>query len=147
MDLSPSTPLTTVLLIDDNDKDRTYYAKRIRMGIPDCMVLEARDGQSGLALYRSRKIDCILTEVYLPDMSGFELLIELVPRAIKPAVAVIILTRTVSKPLNALAMQLGAQGFFVKRFTSGDELRQIIPRTIARIGPDEKTRQQDDQIS
>ena len=35
MNISPgSSPLTTILLIDDNDKDRTYYAERIRIGIP-----------------------------------------------------------------------------------------------------------------
>ena len=110
MDLSSTTssPFTTILLIDDNDKDRTYYAERIQRGIPDCTVLEARDGRSGLDLYRSRKIDCILTDVHLPDMSGFELLLEVVPRASKPAVAVIFLTQSASKPLHDLAIKNGA---------------------------------------
>jgi len=149
MNLSPriSSPFTTILLIDDNDKDRTYYAERIRIGIPDCIVLEAKDGRSGLALYRSQRIDCIITEVYLPDMSGYELLIEVVPRANKPTIAVIILTRAVWRTFYDLAIQHGAQAFIVKRFTSGDDLVQVIPTAIAWVGPNEKDRQQDDQIS
>src|SRR5262247_3129841 len=97
MDVSSrsSFPVTTILLIDDQDKDRTYYAERIRSGISDCMVLEARDGRSGLALYRSLKIDCIITEVYLPDRSGFELLLEVVPQPSQPATAVVALTQAV----------------------------------------------------
>ena len=137
----------SILLIDDNNKERTYYAERIRMGISDCTVLEARDGRSGLALYRSRKIDCIITELYLPDMSGLELLVEVVPQASQPAMAVILLTRNASKPIHDLAIRNGAQAFFVKRFTSGEELTQMIPKAIASVGPNEKTRLPDDQIN
>ena len=135
------SPLTTILLIDDNDQDREYYAERIRSGIPDCTVLETKYGRAGLDLYRSRKIDCVITEIYLPDMSGFEVLIELVPRASKPAVAVIMLTCGVMRPLRDLAINNGAQAFFVKRLTSGDELVQTLQKAVAWIGPDEKDRQ------
>ena len=142
----PST--TTILLIDDNDQDRTYYAERIQKRLPDCIVLEAKDGRSGLALYRLRKIDCIITELRLPDMSGLELLIEVVPRVSKPTIAVIILTREVSRFSSYdVAIRNGAQAFIVKRFTSGDELVQLIQKAMAWVGPNEKNRQQDDQIS
>jgi len=76
MSLNIDPPTTTILLIDDNDKDRTYYAERIRVDLPDCHVLEAKDGSSGLELYKSHRLDCIVTELYLPDMSGYELMIE-----------------------------------------------------------------------
>ena len=117
------------------------------MGIPDCTVLEAKDGRSALDLYRSRKIDCIITELYLPDMSGYELLVEVVPRASKPTIAVIILTRAVWKSLHDVAIHNGAQGFFMKRFTSGDELAMMIPKAIACVGPKEKDPPQDDHLS
>jgi len=146
MELSPtiSSPFATILLIDDNDKDRTYYAERIRIGIPGCIVLEAKDGRSGLDLYRSRKIDCIITDVDLPDMPGFGLLVELVPLASKPTIAVIMLTQTVPRALHDLAIRNGAQAFFVKRFTSGDELVQAIQKAMAVVGPMRKDRQPPD---
>ena len=144
--MDTSSPPMTILLIDDDDKDRTYYAKRIHMGIPECTVLEAKDGRSGLELYWSLRIDCIVMEAYLPDMSGFELLLEVVPRPSEPAIAVMMLTQAEWRHLNKFAMQRGVHAFFVKRFTSGDELVAIIQKGIARVGPNDKVRQQDDQI-
>ena len=127
--------MTTILLIDDNDKDRTYYADQVKIFIPDCIVLEAQDIRSGLELYQSRQIDCIVTEIHLPDSSGFELLIDLVPDASdEPPVAVVMLTRLSKPGLAQLAKTNGAQAFFVKRLTSGDELAQAIEKAIARVG-------------
>ena len=99
---------TTILLIDGNDHDRTYYADRLKFSIPDCVVLEAKSGKSGLEVYRSRRVDCIVHEVYLSDMSGFELLGTLVPLASRPPVAVVILTRTAVRGLRDLARSNGA---------------------------------------
>ena len=130
--------MTTILLIDDNDKDRTYYVDRLKISIPDCVVLEAKDGQSGLELYKSRRIDCIVTEVHLPDMSGFEVLIDVVLSARRPSMAVIMLTRAHMPGLADLAKTNGAQAFFVKRLTAGDELAQAVQTAIARAGPREK---------
>ena len=142
MESQSSPPVTTILLIDDDDNDRAYYAERIRIGIPDCTILESRDGRSGLELYRARKIDCIVTELVLPDMSGFEFLLEVVPRRSKPAIAVVFLTRALWKSLQDLAIRNGAQAYLRKHFTSGDELTQIIPKAIARVGATGKHRQQ-----
>ena len=101
-------------------------------------MLEVRDGQSGLELFRSRRIDCIITELYLPDMSGYEFLIKVVPDANKPTIAVVMLTRTVWKTLKDIALQHGAQAFLVKRFTAGDELVTVIQKAIATVEPTRK---------
>jgi len=130
--------MTSILLIDHNEKDRTYYADRLKLSIPDCLVLEARDIQSGLDLYQSRRVDCIVTEIYLPDSSGFELLIDVVPRASEPTVAVIMLTRLSKSGLAQLAKTNGAHAFFVKRLTSGDELAHAIQQAIVTAVPPQK---------
>jgi CheY-like chemotaxis protein len=129
---------TTILLIDSNDKDRTYYADRLKAFIPDCIVLEAKDGQSGLELYKALGVDCIVTELRLPDMSGFELLVQVVPRASEPSVAVVILTSSSAPALGELAKSNGAQALLVKRLTAGDELARVIEKAIACVGPTHK---------
>ena len=106
--------------------------------MPECVVLEAKDGQSGLELCRSRRIDCLVTELDLPDMSGFQLLVTVVPYASQPSMAVIMLTRTSMPALIALAKDNGAQAFLVKRLTAGDELAQVIQKAIAFVGPTHK---------
>src|SRR4051812_15388178 len=85
-------PATTVLIIDGNDTDRQYYARRLRVYSPDYLVVEAKDGETGLNLHRSRPVDCVLLELDLPDRSGFGVLVDLVPLVKRPEIAVIVLT-------------------------------------------------------
>ena len=118
--LVTNPPATTILLVDDNDNDRTYYADRLKFSLPDCVVLEARDGRSGLQLYKSRHIDCIITELSLPDMSGFEVLLTVVQRPSQPAIAVVILTRAALSPLTDIALCNGAQAFLVKPYSRAE---------------------------
>ena len=40
-------------------------------------VLEASNGRLGLALYRERSADLIITDIVMPEMSGLELMLEL----------------------------------------------------------------------
>jgi hypothetical protein len=60
MDASTNPATTTILLIRRECKDRTYYADRLKASIPDCDVLEIKSGQSGLELYKSRRVDCLV---------------------------------------------------------------------------------------
>jgi len=135
------TDPTTILLIDHDDKDRTYYADRLKISLPGSIVLEAKDIRSGLELYRSRRVDCIVTETYLPDGSGFRLLINIVPHASEPPpIAVIMLTRLSIRGLAQLAKTNGAHACFDKRLTTGDELADTIEKAIARVGATQKDR-------
>jgi CheY-like chemotaxis protein len=113
--------------------------------ISGCTVLEARDGRSGLDLYRSRRIDCIISELCLPDMSGYELLHEVVPRVGQPEIPIILLASIARMGLADMAKASGAQALLWKH--TGNELIPVIRRVIAQVGPTEKDRQQDDQIS
>src|SRR5690242_18175308 len=77
MSLNRKLPTTSVLLIDGNDTDRAYFAEGVKSCSPDYLILEAKDGASGLDLYRrSQRVDCVVLELDLPDRSGFEVLID-----------------------------------------------------------------------
>jgi len=52
------------------------------------MILEAATGRAGLALYRTHPLDCVVLEIELPDMSGFEVLLKLVRSAERPQIPV-----------------------------------------------------------
>ena len=71
--------VNSILLIDGNDKDREYYAHRLKLSSPDFDVFQAETGQAGLDLYTRQPIDCVVLAIDLPDMSGFEVLSYLVP--------------------------------------------------------------------
>src|SRR2546423_6523167 len=88
--LPNSVPPMSVLLIDGSKNHRAYWVDQLKRCSSDYQIIEASDGQSGLALYRSRRIDCVVLELSLPDQSGFQTLVDLVPIASRPQVPVIV---------------------------------------------------------
>ena len=70
------------------------------MTFPDALVLEAETGEGGIAICRWQRVDCVLVEVSLPDMSGFQVLVNLVPRVRHPEIPVIFLTRVALSPMR-----------------------------------------------
>lgn len=122
---------TSVLLIDGSKNQRTYWADQLKRCSPDYEIVEASDGQSGLDLFRSRRIDCVVLELGLPDQSGFQTLIELVPNASRPQVAVIVLTQMTDRGISVIAKQNGAYTCFVKQHTTGEDLDRAIQRAVA----------------
>ena len=125
---------TSVLLIDGDDTDRASYIKGLRHSSPDYHILEAADGRSGLALYRSQRIDCVVLELSLPDSSAFGVLVTLVPIVRRPNIAVIVLTRIADAGLWGLAKKNGAYACYLKKHTSSDDLERAIQRAIAFVG-------------
>lgn len=130
----PYTPTTSVLLIDANATDRIRFAAHLKNCSPDYVIIEAADGQSGLDLFRSRRVDCVVLSLELPDRSGFQVLVDLVPIASRPHVAVLVLTNRTQRGLHEIARQNGAYACFVKQFTSGDDLERAILRAMAFVG-------------
>ncbi len=125
---------TSILLIDGNDTDRRYFAYQLKGRSPEYNILEATDGEAGLALYRSRRIDCVVVALELPDQSGFKVLVDLVPIASRPNVAVIVLTNRLQRGLREIARQNGAYACFMKQFMSKEDLDRAIQRAIAFVG-------------
>jgi DNA-binding NarL/FixJ family response regulator len=127
-------PTTSLLLIDSNANDRAFYADGLKRCSPDYLILEATDGRSGLDLCRSRRIDCVVLELALPDQSGFALLADLLPIPSRPNVAVIVLTTLAYRGMWELARQNGAHACLVKRYTSGEYLDKAIQCAVALVG-------------
>jgi len=64
--------IKNLLIIEDNENSRK--AMRILIGNGDVQCFEAETGNDALALYEQNYIDCIILDIGLPDMSGFELI-------------------------------------------------------------------------
>jgi CheY-like chemotaxis protein len=134
MHSNPEPLTTSVLLIDSSKKQRTLWADRLKSCSSDYEILEAEDGPSALNLYRSRPIDCVVLELSLPNQGGFKALVELVPVASRPKVAVIVLTLMTHPGVWRLAKENGAYTCLAKEFTSGEDLDKAIQRAVAFVG-------------
>ena len=127
-----------ILLIDGNEEDRHYYALRLHESFPGYIVIQAETGLAGLTFYEQHSVDCVVLELDLPDMSGFEVLTRLVPRVRHPQVAVIVLTLLRNEYLLTLALLNGAQAALLKNMASGDILQKTILKAIATVQPQRK---------
>ena len=125
---------TRVLFIDGSQNQRAYWAEQLKRCSPHYEIVEASDGPSGLDLYRTQRIDCVLLELSLPDQSGFRTLVDLVPVITRPQVAVILLTQITHRGVWELAKQNGAYACLAKKFTSGEDLDRAIQRAVAFVG-------------
>jgi PAS domain S-box-containing protein len=67
--------IKNLLIIEDNENSRK--AMRILIGNGDVECFEAETGKEALATYEQNYIDCIILDIGLPDMSGFDLIHEL----------------------------------------------------------------------
>jgi CheY-like chemotaxis protein len=122
-----------VLLVDPNKEDREYWVDRLTISSPAFSVLEADNGAVALAICQSQRIDCVVVELTLPDMSGFQLLTRLIPRAFHPQLPVILLSRLNLPPMRRLAINNGAQTYLHKSAVAGHVLGWEIQKAIAAV--------------
>jgi CheY-like chemotaxis protein len=47
---------------------------KILIGTGDVQFFEAETGAAAIELYEKHEIDCVILDIGLPDMSGFELI-------------------------------------------------------------------------
>ena len=122
-----------VLLIDPNKEDRQYCAERLTISSPAYTVLETETGAAGLAICQSQRIDCVVLELTLPDMFGLQVLTRLIPRAFRPELPVILLSRRKLPAMRRLAITNGAQTYLLKSTLVGHELSMAVERAIAAV--------------
>ena len=125
--------LTVILLIDANQQDREYFGQLLLNSSPDFIVFNSTTGEHGLTLFRQKPIDCVVLEIDLPDMSGFEVLRRLIPSVEYPGIPVIILTRLSNHYLLDAAIKNGAQAALYKGNASADILNRAILNAISTV--------------
>jgi len=89
-------------------------------------------------LYNSQSIDCVILELALEDMSGFEVLIKLVPIARQPQISVVVLTVVTTPGFLEVAKMNGAFATLHKDITSGDDLDKVVLKAMTTIPRDGK---------
>jgi len=103
---------STILVIDDRSENRTLIRYLFDA---EHRVLEAADGESGLALAVTTRPDCILLDVSMPGLTGFEVLERLQADPRTRETPVIILTAT-EDSLSGMerALRAGAVDYLTK---------------------------------
>jgi DNA-binding NarL/FixJ family response regulator len=123
----------SILLIDGNDQDREYYVQRLQACSSKYEVVQAASGRTGLDHCARQPIDCVVVEIDLPDMSGFQVLADLVGSASRPAMAVVVFTSLPNPYLLELALRNGARAALRKRTPGAEMLETSVLSAISSV--------------
>ena len=125
------TTVKRVLLVeDDRFLRRACQASLQQRGFD---VRTATDGEEGLALATSQPFDIILLDLLMPKKPGIEVLAALKSNAPTSRIPVLILSNSSREEDKRRAVELGADGYYVKANLSlkalGDEVARLVGGT------------------
>jgi two-component system response regulator HydG len=100
----------TVLLVDDDPE----LCELVRFGLEphDIAIVSRTRAADAYALVATSEFDCVITDLEMPEMHGFELIERIV--ANRPDLPVIVLTGSGNFPTAVAAMRAGAYDFVTK---------------------------------
>lgn len=110
-----TTATPTILVVDDDAGIRESLKDLLALENMECATAET--GEAGLAMVRSLKPEMVVTDVQLPDMSGYQLCQSLKRDPASKHVAVVMITGRFTEPDDKVqGLQSGAEEFFAKPF-------------------------------
>lgn len=115
-----------VLIVDDNHDMADFIAAILS---PACVIEIARNGREGLRKAEETAPDVIITDLMMPEMSGYELALALRRRSDLRDIPVLMLTARADDETRIRALQDGAADFLAKPF-SVDELKARVTNLI-----------------
>jgi two-component system, cell cycle response regulator len=111
-DLTSTNPQYEVLIIDD-DVDLVAYLKE-SLERQSYFVSIALSAERGLKIFYESKPDLILLDIRLPDQSGIEVLHQIIGKAKKERIPIIIISGENSKEIQLNVYSLGVMDFVAK---------------------------------
>jgi two-component system, OmpR family, alkaline phosphatase synthesis response regulator PhoP len=115
--------LSTVLIVDDETS--ILEVARRYLEHAGFVVLEARDGLSGLNLARTQQPDVIVLDVMLPKLDGWRVLEELRSNTDLRRIPVLMLTARGQEPDRLRGLESGADDYLLKPFSPRELVARI----------------------
>jgi CheY-like chemotaxis protein len=109
-----------LLIVEDNDIERQSIAELL--GHDDIELLTAATGDEALAAMRARSFDCVVLDLRLPDMTGFDLLEQMHAEPALAAIPVVVFTGKELTPDEQTHLKLMAKSIVLKDVQSPERL-------------------------
>jgi DNA-binding response OmpR family regulator len=121
--------MKNILLVDDEKQIRESLAEGLCCFQHDWNIFTAENGKQGAAIVDSQLVDIVVTDLRMPTMDGFELLLHI--RRTKPALPVIVMTADWLPELENRLIPLGAVQCVKKPF----DLSEMVTSISSQLAP------------
>lgn len=123
----------TILVVDDSATVRQQVSAALSQA--GFHVIEAADGLQGQSRVKQGGINCVISDVNMPNMNGIEMVTSIKQDPNSSHLPVIMLTTEGSKELIAKAKQAGASGWIVKPFKADMLVAAVTKLTAVAVQP------------
>lgn len=125
-DISPLHSLNnhkfSVLLVEDNVEMQQLLHQIIS---PYYNVIQAEHGEAAIKILSQTPVDCILTDVMMPQMDGFELIERLKKKPIWQQIPIIVITARANEYDKMKALRMGIDDYIYKPFSPKEVLVRL----------------------
>ena len=120
-----NSELPLLMLVDDNADIRMILKEIFK---DDFKIIEAQDGQEALKLAQKEIPDCILSDVMMPKMDGFEFTKQIKTNDLTSFIPVILLTAKTSDEAHLEGLKNNVDAFLIKPFNN-----EIVKSTVNQL--------------
>ena len=132
-DRQKSSTHHTVLFIDNQSEDLGSWSNRLQKCSSRYAVVTLSSAEGALVLLRHQRVDCVVLDLDVPQSSGFELLLALIPDRQHHRIPVIVFTHLQNPALHRMTLENGAHACLVKEATSVQDLDNVIQHAIVML--------------
>lgn len=112
----------TVLVVDDMAAI-LEHAKQILKD--DYKVIPCMSAKQALDVISKRKPDIVLTDINMPDMSGYDLLTSIKSNPETKDIPVLLISAEMTSEIEAKGFEMGADDFILKPFSQVTMLKRV----------------------
>jgi signal transduction histidine kinase/DNA-binding response OmpR family regulator len=123
--VTSETELPILLIVDDNAEIRSVLKEVFKN---EYQILEAQDGEEALQLARKEIPDCIISDVMMPKLNGFEFTKKIKNNELTSFIPVILLTAKTSDEAHLEGLKSTADAFLTKPFNN-----EIVKATVSQL--------------
>jgi CheY-like chemotaxis protein len=104
-----------IMIVDDDSGFREILAETLSYVMPDCRIFVAENGNDAMETMKANKLNCVITDLHMPLMDGYELISSL--RREFPDVAVCAMSGDLTDDAVRRLESLGVTRCFRKPFS------------------------------
>ncbi len=119
-----------ILLVDDSETVRAVLMKTLNLAqIPLGEVFMAGNGREALEILKENWVDLVVTDLNMPEMTGFELIDAMKNDNLMKTIPVVVVTTEGSTTRIDDLKQKGVKGYVRKPFTP-EQIREMISKVM-----------------